>query len=340
MTNSIGSGLAGFVGIGAESAYGTVATPTDFVEVRSSKIVRKKHFVQGTGLAAGRVVDPFARYRNTWTDCSGPIEFEWLNTGMGLLLTHIMGSPDATPTVTSEGSGAYGLACPLGANDGMSLSIQEGLPQTDGTIDPYTALGCKVQEVEFTCERGGLLTVTLTIDGQTLVQTTALGEPTYGAAAQPFDGSQVAVKVAAMGDTPAAVDGVKKWTLKIARKLATERIYMGATLKAQPVSNGIIEITGSFDVDFVDTVVKAAFDDMLAGDSPLSANIAGIGAAIGTSDQFDTLSFDVPSLMLTDGTPELPGPEVLSSTFNFKAGMDAAADAGVTATWISADTTL
>ena len=334
---AIGSGLGGYIGVGKETTYGTFATATRFPEVHSSKIVRKPHTVQGTGLAAGRIVDPASRYANTWWDGNGPIDFEWLSTGMGLLLNAIMGS-SAVPTQLLT-TAAYQLVSTLGAPDGSSLSIQEAVPDTTGTLHPYTALGCVPTDAEWTSERGGLLTCQVTMDAQDVSEVPAIATPTFTTGATGFHGDQCTIAVGPKG-SEVSVDGVKKFTLKIARKLDTTRIYMGSSLKEAPVTDGIVKITGSFDVDLVNTTVKAAFADMFASQDFFSLIATWTGPQIGTSGHDNSFALASPSIVLTGATPDLSGPGVVTGSFPFEVLLDSGGDSALTATWVSGDTAL
>jgi len=333
----IGSGLAGFIGVGAEGSYGTYGAATRYPEVHSAKIARKPHYIQGTGLAAGRFVDPVARHVNTYFDGQGPIEMEFLTTNMGLLLNSIFGAT-AVP-VQIGATAAYTLTCPFGSTDGLSLSIQEVVPDTAGNLHPYTALGCKFVDVEFTAERNGILMVTLTVDAQDVVETEAVDVFTGSPGQYSFHGGEATLKVGAIGGE-VAVDGVKKWKLKISRKLATSRIYLGDTVKDEPITDGVVEITGSFDVDLVNPTVKAAFADVFNAGTWFSAIMDFVGPQIGASGHANEIKFATPSILLTGETPDLSGPQVVTGTFPFKVDLDVAGDNPLTGTWISGDTAL
>jgi hypothetical protein len=61
----------------------------------------------------------------------------------------------------------------------------------------------------------------------------------------PFHFGQMAVKTGTFG-TEAALDGVRKVSVKIERGMAVDRYYAGAAgLKAEPISNDQVKITGA-----------------------------------------------------------------------------------------------
>ena len=58
---AIGSGLAGQIGIVAETTYGTAVTVSRFFEVQSTDMAYKPTIVQGGGLRAGTFAQPTNR---------------------------------------------------------------------------------------------------------------------------------------------------------------------------------------------------------------------------------------------------------------------------------------
>jgi hypothetical protein len=169
---SIGSGLAGSVGIGTEGAYGTVATFSRFHDVQKADLKEVPNFVQGGGLTAGQLAQSGLRRVKTSTSVAGTIEKEVGTKGEGLLLTHLFGSAGAP--VQQAATTAYLQTRAIADNVGKFMSVQTGIPDRSGTVRPYTALGCKVTQAEFSCGMNELLKVTYTIDGQQLVETEAL----------------------------------------------------------------------------------------------------------------------------------------------------------------------
>lgn len=331
----IGSGIGGQVGIAAETTYGTFVAPTNFPEVLDAKLERRPKVVDGQGLAAGRLMNPSSRRVVVSADAGGTVKWEMASSNMGLWLDHIMGSSATLTEMTT--TTAYELIAPFGDTYGKSLSIQVGVPDLEGVVHPYSYLGCKILDAEFDCEIEGILTCQATIDAQTEVETETLATATYPSTANVFSGNQLVLQVGPKG-SEVQVDGVRKFNVKLARKMRTDRYYAGNLgLKEQPVSNGYVEITGSFDVDFID---KTKFADVFAAETPLSVIATWTGPEIGTSGHDETFELQLPCNYLTGQTPQLDGPDVVTGPFAFKAYIDPTGDSPATATWISADTTL
>lgn len=333
----LGGGLGGAVGIAAESTYGTFVAPTRWVEVHSAKLQQRKHVVQGEGLAYGRVIEPGARRVNVWNDAGGEIEFEVLNSGFALLLQHIMGSSATLSQIST--TTAYQLSTTLGVPDNQNyLSMQALVPDTSGTIHPENFHGCKLQKAEFTAELGGLVTCALTVDAQQVEGTTVAGTPTYTTSAQPFSPLGMSFKVGPYG-SEATLDGVKKASLSIERTLKTDRIYLGQSFKEEPVTNGWVKLTGSFDVDLTSTN-KAVIWDAFAADTSVSVILDFVGSSIGSSGHNNELKLNATDCFFdSGGTPELDGPDLVTATIPWSALIDAANDPALTAVLTTADTT-
>lgn len=327
----IGSGLGGSLGVAPESAYGTYTAPTRFYEVTKADIKKVKNTVQGGGLAAGRMVQLGSRRVVTTEAASGSIEMEMANKGMGLLLQHVFGG---TVTPVQQGATtAYLQTHSLVDNVGKSLTVQSGVPDTGGTVRPYTFKGGKVAGAEFACSVDGLLTVNLDMDFQKASEVETLVAPSYPAGVMPFHFGQLTVKLGASYGTEVAVSGVKGISLKVERGQATDRFYASAAgLKAEPLVNDYAKITGSIDADFLD---KTVFADRFAADTPTSIVLEWVGPLI-ASTYYQTFRLKLPMAFFDGDTPNLDGPDVVSGSFGFTGQFDAT-NAAVIAEYVSTD---
>jgi hypothetical protein len=330
---SIGSGLAGSVGIAAESSFGTYAAPTRFHEVNKSDLRKRKQVAQGGGLAAGRVVQLGSRRVVASEDAGGSIDMEVTNKGMGLLLEHIFGDVDG-PTQQAA-TAAYLQTHTLADNVGKSLTIQNGVPDTSGTVRPYTFTGSKVASAEFKCSAGEMLMVTLELDSRQASEVESLAAPSYSTGVSPFHFAQMAVKLGTFG-AESAVQGIKGMTVKLERPQATDRHYAGnAGLKAEQLMNDFVKVTGSFSSDYLDKTILA---DRFAADSSTSLVWEFVGPVI-ASTYYQTFRIKVPMIFLDGDTPILDGPGIVSGDFGFT-GLFDATNATISAEYISTDTSL
>lgn len=334
---ALGSGLGGSVGIAKETTYGTFVPSTRWIEVRDAKMQNRPHISQGTGLANGRIVDLGTRRRATWFDAGGTIDLEFLNQGMALLLGNAMGS---AATLTQIGTtSAYTATFNIGAPDNQNyLSMQVLAPDSGGNIKQQNYHGCKIPKVSWTIDMSNPLTWSLDIDSQTWENTTAAGAPSYTANTRTFTFQGMNFKVGAFG-SEATIDGVKKMTCSIERGMETQRIYMGQSSKSEPVSNAVVKISGSADVDLTPNNKSVLWDIFNTQAAVPSIVMQFLGNAIPSSASTDTLTLNPTNVFIdSGGTPELDGPGIVSTTLNWTALIDANNDAAMTATLITADT--
>ena len=306
---AIGSGLGGQIGIAAESSYGTFAASTKFVEFTKESIVLRKQTAQSAGIAAGRLVDLAARRVQTTHDAGGTLEMEVVNKAMGLLLQALMGT---TVTPVQQGATTAYLQTHLLADTfGKSLCLQKGVPLTTGTVTDKTFIGCKIISAEFSCEVGGMLTVSIEFDAKDCDETQTLAVASYPVMS-PFHFGQMALKKGSFG-SEAAQDGVRKVSVKIERKLAVDRYYAGAAgVKKEPIANDKVAISGTIEMDYVDTTI----DDLHTSDAATSLVWEFLGANI-ASTYFETFRITLPAVKFDSAPPAIDGPAVIKPTYSF-----------------------
>lgn len=331
---AIGSGLAGSFGVASETTYGTYAAPTRFYEpAMKSEIKKVKTTVQGGGLAAGRMVQPGSRRVVVTEAGTGSVDLEVTRTKMGLLLQHIFGG-SATPTQQAATT-AYLQAHALADNVGNYLTAQNGVPDTGGTVRPYTGKGGKVTSAEFSCGAGELLTLALELDFQKVSEVESLAAPSFATGLMPFHFNQMSVKLGTFG-AEASVGGVKKASVKLERGQYTDAFYAGALgLKANPLMNDFVKVSGSIDADFLD---KTVFADRFASDGSIAMVVEWLGPVI-ASTYYSRLTLKIPQVFFDGDTPILDGPNVVSGSFPFVAQFDET-NATITAEYMSTDTTV
>jgi hypothetical protein len=333
----IGGGLGGSVGIAAESTYGTWVTPTRFIEVRDFKMQERPKISQGTGLAYGRFIDLGSRRRETWTDAGGTLDLEFLNSGMALLLVNAMGS---NATLAQIGTtSAYSLTANIGTPDNQNyMSMQALVPNTAGTLFQQNFHGCKVTKVTWTIDRDNPLMWSLDIDSQQVSTSESQATPSYTANTRTFTFQGMNFKVGAFG-SEATIDGVKKMTVSIERGLEVNRIYMGQASKSEPVTNAVVKVTGSADVDLTATNKSVLWDLFHSQAAIPSIVMQFVGNAIGSSGSSDTLTLNPTNVYIdSGGTPELDGPDLVQATLNWSGLIDTSNDSAFKATLITADT--
>ncbi|MEU2181231.1 phage tail tube protein [Streptomyces thermolilacinus] len=327
---AIGSGLGAQLGIAAESAYGTFAAPTRFIEFTSESLVLSKTTAQSSGIAAGRLLALSSRRVVTQRQVSGSIGLEVTNKGMGLLLQALMGTT-VTP-VQQDTTTAYLQTHTLADTAGKSLTIQKGVPLTTGVVTDKSLVGCKVTSAEFSCEVGGMLTASFEFDGRDCDETQTLATASYANTA-PYHFGQMSLKTGTFG-VETALDGVRKVSVKIERPQAVDRFYANqSALKAEPISNDLVKITGSLEMDYVATTV----DDLHTSDGATSLVWEFVGPTI-EGAHAETFRVTLPAIRVDDAPPQVEGFEVVRPTFNFTGLYDGTNQPVIT--YVSTDTSL
>ena len=335
----IAGGLGGAVGLAAEVTYGTFVAPTRWVEVRSAKMQNQPHIAQGTGLASGRFVDLGSRRKLIYADAKGTVELEFLNQSMALLLQHAMGS---SATLTQFGTTtAYTLTTNLGVPDAQNyLSMQVLTPNvTTGAIQQQNFHGCKIQKVTWTADEMNPLMWQLDIDAQQWSNSEAAGTPSYTANTRNFTANGMSFKVGAFG-SETALDGVRKMTCTIERGLRTDRMYLGQSVKNEPVTNAVVKISGTADVDLTATNKSVLWDIGNTQIAAPSVVLDFVGNAIGSSGKNDEFKINATDVFVDSGfTPELDGPDIVTTTINWTGLIDANNDTALSAVLTTADST-
>lgn len=327
---AIGSGLGAQIGIAAESTYGTFVAPTKFVEFTKESLVLKKTTAQSAGIAAGRLMALSSRRVVTQKEASGSIELEVTNKAMGLLLQALMGT---TVTPVQQGvTTAYLQTHTLADTAGKSLTIQKGVPLTTGTVTDKTFIGCKVISAEFSCEVGGMLMATIEVDGKDCDETQTLAVASYPTMS-PFHFGQMALKTGTYA-SETALDGVRKVSVKIERPQATDRFYANqSALKKEPISNDLVKITGSLEMDYVATTV----DDLHTSDGATALVWEFVGPII-ASTYAETFRIKLPAIKVDDAPPTVEGFDVIRPTFQFTALYDGTNQVAIE--YVSTDTSV
>ncbi|MFB7285435.1 phage tail tube protein [Actinacidiphila glaucinigra] len=311
---AIGSGLGAQLGWAAESSYGTYVAPSKFVEFTKESLVLRKQTAQSAGIAAGRLLPMSARRVLTTRDAGGSVDLEVPNKAFGLVLAALLGG-GGTP-VQQAATAAYLQTHTLADTAGKSLTIQKGVPLTTGTVVDKTFVGCKIVSAEFSCEVSGMLTCTLEIDGKDCDEAQTLAVASYPAMS-PFHFGQMGLKLGTF-NSEAAQDGVRKVSVKIERGMAVDRYYAGQNgLKKEPISNDLVKISGSIEMDYVDTTI----DDLHTSDGGTSFVWEFLGPIIALTHK-ETFRVTLPVVKFDDAPPQVEGFGVVKPTFNFTSLFD------------------
>jgi hypothetical protein len=340
---AVQGGLGSSLLIGAESTTGTAVTLTRSLEYNSESLHLEKGITQGEGLRGSGLFARNARRAYTTRTANGSIELDVATKGMGLLFQQICGGTSTSAVVTGS---AYQQVHQPGSMVNRSLTIQKLVPRmSDGTLVPLTYRGCKFTGWEFNCEVGGIVTLTVDVDGWDETTGTAAGTPSYPAT-EVFHFAQ---GVLVLGGTPSTTSGVvsisggttvasvKGATVRGDTPLKTDRFFFGsAGIKAEQTENGWRTIGGSFDAEFV---TAAALYDTMAADTAVAMKLTFTGTTAITGSTYPTLELLIPAIRLDAGSPQIDGPDVINLSTDF-VGLDNAVDAAMQIRYVTSDTSV
>lgn len=310
---AIRSGLGGQVGIAKEVTYGTYVAPTRFVEVNSESMQKTVNRIDGGGMAAGRLARLASRRVETNTAGSGSLTMQVPTEGFGILLENLMGAT-VTP-VQQAATTAYLQSHTLDDNWGKSFTLQKGVVDIDtGTARAYNFLGCKITSAEFACGVDEDLQVTLEVDAREVETSSALAVASYPAGLSGFAFHQGTVAIGATVAGATAVDGVRRVTTRIERPMKTDRFsYNQGGLKDQPIINDYTNVSGTIDIDFMNT---SDFVARFLSNTQFSIVWTFTGEEIATGESY-LFSMELPACFLDGALPQLDGPDVTQISVPF-----------------------
>lgn len=326
------------VGIGTEISYGTGVTVTRWFEYVDESFDFKKGTKQGQGIRVGGRVARSTKRVNPTADAGGDISIEACSKGMGLLWQACLGA--GTSTLVSAST--YQQVFTLG-DAPASLTIQKGLPQLGGTVDPYTFLGCSVSGWELDFTNADIATLKATIDAKDVVTATAYAPPSYPALPNNlfhFANGSISTGVLtaptaialASGATPVA--DIRGGNIVVANNQKEDRFnFGGGGRKAKPTI-GLRSITGKLDVEY-DSVL---FRDAVIADTPMSLILTYTAGTLTTG--VETLQLVLPCIKFDSQLPMTNGTDLIIQSMAFTALDDLVATSPITICTRTADIAL
>ena len=303
---AIGSGIGSQLGIATETTFNNSVTVTRFYEFTSENITYNKKTAVGMGLRAGGQLPRSQRRVVTTTDAGGDFTLDLPTKGLGLLLSHAMGSSPSAVTTTT---GVYSYSFTLGDVYGRSFTAQVGVPQYGGTVTPKTVAGSKIQSFEIGVATGGIATGKFTIDAASLTTGTSLATASYSASTNLFNFAQGAITL-----DGSSIANVKDFTITVDNTLKQDRYNLGAAgTKAEQVINGFRKISGKLTAEFTDTTLFSKF----YSDASAALVLTFTGAVIANAAT-EKLTITIPAAKFNADTPNVPGPGVIDLAMTFE----------------------
>ena len=242
---AIKTGLASQVGLKKESVYGTAVVVDRFFYAESFSVtpVLRKRRVRARG--AG-IVDLTAMQQTVVIGYKGKMVLPVMDKSFGIFNQAILG---ANTTAQVGGTAEYshtGIVDLTTAMQGVSYTVQGGVPGTDGTVRTFTGEGGKVVSWELACSDGDNVKLTLDWDFETGATNTALASVSYPSGWTPYVSEDCVWTIAA------AAVFVKGWSLKGAPTWDFQRVGQATVLKKEPLWVGGYNIDFALDCEFED----------------------------------------------------------------------------------------
>lgn len=308
--------IAHQIGLAEESTWGTIVTPTRFVEFVSESLEKRKTIATSNGIRSGRRYGGSGR-RIARHDAGGQITVEVARAGFGVFFKHLLGN-----VVTANPVGTvYTHTITPGTLLGKGLTIQKGIEKPDGTVQAFTYEGCKVVAAELSIAQDGLLMCTFDIDSQQETTATALASATYTTPVV-FTYSEGTLKK----DTVAVASVRSVPSLRIQNNLNVERFFLGNTgLKEEPINTPFDVLNGSLDVEFRNLT---DFYNAFSADTELELELGFVGGVIEGAHNYE-FKVTLTNVRLEGETPKITGPELVYQSIPF-VGLDDATNPAVT----------
>lgn len=330
---AIKSGVGAQLGVRSESTWGTAVTVNDFIPFTSEEIRLRKNYIESGGLRAGQLAQRQELHVATTSFVEGPVEFEPLTKAFSKWLNLLHGNT-VSPTTPGGATNARLHTHELGANDpnGKSLTVQVGRPDVSGTVRPFTYAGMKARSVTFQCETGGLLTSSWDLIGKSESTAGSVESASYSSIGVPFNFTQGSIEI---GDS-VITDCIRSVNITITIPYAEDRFCLDSSgLMKEPIQNGLVDVTGTFEAEFSSLTQHAAFVAATRRKFEVIFTGADIDAGVNQSQ----LKFTLPSTVTTGEGPAVAGPDVLMQTLTVKA-LDDGTNPVCTVEYQTTDTTV
>lgn len=269
------------IGLINEVAYGTLLTPTKFIEFNQEGISETESRTEGDPLRVGTFVKRNDRFTPYFGGAAGSVQFDVMTKGFGWFLQHMLGQVVTTgPTETTVYTHTGTMADLLG----KFFSLQVARPfHPTGTVQPFAYLGGKCTKWQLSNSVDGNLVCDLDLDFQNVDTATALATAAYPASMEnlTWAGGVVTIGGSSYDITEISMSGDNG--LNVGR-----RQIRANTLKKEP-TGGRRELTWS---------MKADFDSMTQRNRAHATTRAGALAII-------TATWNGPTLLGTTLFPQL-----------------------------------
>jgi hypothetical protein len=310
------SGMNSSLGFAAESTYGTYQAPARWVPHVSAPLDHQIDRLESEGIMAGRRVLDSDQWAPGDITAGVPLGLELYDRSIGLLFTHMFGS------VVTTGVGPFTHTFTPGDLSGKSLTMQIGTPNSvDGTVHPFSLLGCKIASWELGLSAGEIATLGLDVLAKDVTTAQALVAPAYSAGigiGMTFVGAAVTI-----AGSPYKT---KEITLAGDNGLADDRRFIGQQTIDEPLEAALREYTGTIDSELFDLTAYNRFVNGTA-----AALVFSLARGTATATFTMNIQFD-------GDPPQVEGREIVMESLPFKCIGDTDA-AAITCVLVNGDST-
>lgn len=302
---AIRSGIAGQLGVAAETTWGTYQAPDHWYEPDSENINLTINRVEGKGLRQNNRLVRSDRWAAGRREVKGDMTFEVLNKSFGLLFKHMLGAAN----IVADGAGFHHTYT-VGDPFGLGLTVQIGRPDASGTVRPFSYTGCKVDSWDLSNAVDQTLMLKVTVDGQDETTSQTLAAPSYPATTELFYFTEGSITVGG-----SSAYNIKQWNCTNSVGIKTDRYFINGTgRKLEQYINAWMQPSGALTAEFTDLTGYTLYT---------AGTLADIVLTYQTVTTYDTAKpykcvITLKNARFDGDTPNLTGPDVLEFAGNFK----------------------
>lgn len=153
------SGVGTQVAFGLEVTAGLPVTTGTFLPLLGDKLMADRNRIEADGIRAGRRFLDSNDWAGGNVSPGGDLQFELRQKDVGKLLTGMFGTVSST---TGPASSLYTHTW-TSSGEPLPMTIQKGVPDVNGVVDPLTYTGCMVDEWELACNVGEFVSLGITV---------------------------------------------------------------------------------------------------------------------------------------------------------------------------------
>jgi hypothetical protein len=332
------------VGLKKESVFGTAVVPDHFVEFNSEGFKWEPKFVQGNGMRVGTRGPRAARRSLVSQSASGDLEIDLPTKGAGIFFEAAMGA--GASTAVPSASGAFQQNFSPAATDFLpSYTIQKGVPQLGGSMQPYTYPGMMCSGFELTAALEAIVKLKTNWVGREQVTSTALAAPSYPAGAELFTFLHGSIAIGGTvtprtTTTPASggqsVADILDFSLSYENNLdGGGQAFGGGGKATRKKAVGALAVTGKVTAEYDNNTLRDAY--LAQTDLELLMTFRSLVPITGSV--FPTLQIHVPCIRLEGDTPTANGGDIVKQSIGFT-GLENLTAPMIAVTLVTTDTAI